>query len=1372
MARLRRRLLIAGLAVLVALMALAAIAVRLGPMTPAGRALIENGWNGLKVGRVGYLRIQGLGGDPWGRFTLGRLTIADRRGVWLEVREARVRWDPLDLLARRAHVSMLTAERVTVFRRPLLGAPETPNPLPVSIQIDALSTQVELTPAAALRRGVYDLRGGVRFERSGPARVDVTAASVLHAGDFLEVHFDLTRAKAFKLQARGSEAKGGALAGALGLPADQPFDLAANVDGSVEAGRFSVLTRVGGATPVAAAGAWNGEGGWAEGRVQVSASSLLSGYQKMIGPQLHARISGRRAPDGLYDLTLAAESANLTLAARGQADLGQMRTGPHGVAVDLHVADLAPIMPAPRMGPGEFKGGLGGDQSHWVLSGAASIERLGDPQFSVAKLAGPVRLESTGQEVSIRASVTGEGGAGRSLTAALLGARPRASTQVTLLADRRVLIRTLTLDGAGLRVAAAGNIGLLGALSFKGDATVTNMAAAHAGAHGAVKVAWTASQASSGRPWSFTFDARGQTFGAGLGEVDRLLGATPRIRAQGDFQDGVVKIAAATVDGAAGSLSTAGLIGPAGALRLKLDWRAQGPFVIGPLEIAGAAKGTGAVTGDLASPKADLLADFSAIDAPYLPLRDAHVVLSFQGGPQGSAGHLAISAVSQYGPARGAAGFRFAAGGLDLTGLDVNAGGVTALGALSLRANAPSSADLTLAVGPGAILTQGTATGRVKIVQGSGAARAILGIKASDAVLRGSGVAVHILTLTADGPLSRLPYQAKAEGAASGGPWRIAGSGLLGESAGVLNIDFTGAGRVGRADLKTLEPVEFHAGPHGRSARARLSLGAGRADIDVSESGGAMNVKANLADVSLALLNEDYIGRIDANVALAGHGPGLTGQLQARISGAGGRDLRGAAPISGLIDANLGAASMTITASVTDGKGMKAHGEVTLPTEASASPFRIAINRKRPLHGRFDIDGELRPLWDLTYGGETSLGGRLIAAGTIQGTLADPQAVGTASLDDGRFQDATTGLKLQNVSLRAALSGAAIDISAFTGGDGGKGSVNGSGRIDLTREGASSFKLNLNGFRLIDNDLGQATASGQVRVNRDAAGKVQLSGRLEIDRAVMAPNPPTPSGVVPMDVVEVNRPYTADEHAGVVAKPQAPVGLDVGLKAPGGVFIKGRGINLELSLEAHVGGNTDAPILTGTARVARGDYNFAGKRFQIGDRGVIYLGSTPQTIRLDLTATRDDPSLTAVIRIQGTAAKPIITLSSTPTLPQDEVLSQLLFGASQSQLSPIEAAQLASALAGLAGTGGLDVIGGLRNFAHLDRLAFGSSATTGTTVSGGKYIRDNVYLELTGGGREGSAAQVEWRVKKHLSLLARMTSQSDSQLSVRWRKDY
>jgi translocation and assembly module TamB len=268
-------------------------------------------------------------------------------------------------------------------------------------------------------------------------------------------------------------------------------------------------------------------------------------------------------------------------------------------------------------------------------------------------------------------------------------------------------------------------------------------------------------------------------------------------------------------------------------------------------------------------------------------------------------------------------------------------------------------------------------------------------------------------------------------------------------------------------------------------------------------------------------------------------------------------------------------------------------------------------------------------------------------------------------------------------------------------------------------------------------------------------------------------------------VVEIHRQPGAGGGQLRAESGRAPaVALDVALKAPRGVFLKGRGLNLELSLDAQVTGSTAAPDLSGEARVVRGDYDFAGKRFSFDNRSAVYLSTDPDRIRLDLTASRDDPSLTAVIRIEGTASKPRITLTSTPVLPSDEVLAQVLFGASASQLSPLDAATLASAATSLAGGAGFDITGNLRSFAHLDRLAFGGD-TPGAIISGGKYVTNNVYIEIAG-GPNGPAGYLEWRVKKDLSVVSRFggtpapaasgspatATGSDSQIEVRWRKDY
>lgn len=800
------------------------------------------------------------------------------------------------------------------------------------------------------------------------------------------------------------------------------------------------------------------------------------------------------------------------------------------------------------------------------------------------------------------------------------------------------------------------------------------------------------------------------------------------------------------------------------------------------MEIAGEAKGSGAVTGTITAPRADLIADIAQVDLPRLPLQRAHIVLSFARGPAGTDGTVAVTADSEHGPARARTDFRFAEGGLDLSGLDADAGGVKATGSLALRRGRPSTANLILAVGPGALLTSGQISGTAVLSDAGADGRATLNLTAQDAVVRGAaGLRFGRGTITADGPLSRLPVAVDLRGAYGTNRWRFKGDGVYagGEKASGLALD--GEGRFGSADFKTLETARLGFGAGQRFADLKLEIEGGRADISLKTDGDQADIDADLTNVSLGALNEDLAGTVDGKIALQGRGARLTGSLDASLKGARARGAGKAVSVDGRVRAVLNDQSLQIDAVATNAGGLRSEASVTLPVVASASPLRLAIANREPMSGRFAANGEIKPLWDLLVGGERSLSGVVDMNGTIAGSLGDPRLTGHAELHDGAFEDGVVGLKLQDMSVVANLADNAIDVSSFaaTDGRGGRvsggtrGRLSGGGRISLLRNGVSSFRVTLQDFQLISNDAMTAVASGDATLSRAADGKVQVSGALTIDRATIAADPPTPSGVVPMEVIERNKPGATEGDVMPETRRGLVVALDVTLKAARGIFIEGRGLDAEMSLDARVTGTTARPVLDGVARMVRGEYDFAGKRFEFDLRSAVYLAASPDRIRLDLTATREDTSLTAVIRVRGTASRPEITLTSTPVLPQDEVLSRVLFGTSAAQLSPLEAAQLASAIAALAGGGGFDVIGNLKNFTGLDRLVFaGGGAGTEMTVAGGKYLTDDVYLEIIGGGREGPAAQVEWRVRRNLSIISKLAGEGNSKLSVRWRKDY
>jgi len=222
--------------------------------------------------------------------------------------------------------------------------------------------------------------------------------------------------------------------------------------------------------------------------------------------------------------------------------------------------------------------------------------------------------------------------------------------------------------------------------------------------------------------------------------------------------------------------------------------------------------------------------------------------------------------------------------------------------------------------------------------------------------------------------------------------------------------------------------------------------------------------------------------------------------------------------------------------------------------------------------------------------------------------------------------------------------------------------------------------------------------------------------------------------------------------------------------------VTGLGINSRWTTSLQIGGEADAPRFTGRAGLVQGNYDFAGRIFRL-DRGTIrFRGESPTDPLLDIHAQADVQGLSATVNVGGTGLKPEITFASTPPMPQDELLSRILFGTSITNLSAPEALQLASAVAALqSGSGSLDPINALRKAIGLDRLRIvPADVTTGqkTAIGAGKYITRRLFVEVITDGQGYSATQVEYQMTRWLSLLSTVSTIGRSSASVRVSKDY
>jgi translocation and assembly module TamB len=164
---------------------------------------------------------------------------------------------------------------------------------------------------------------------------------------------------------------------------------------------------------------------------------------------------------------------------------------------------------------------------------------------------------------------------------------------------------------------------------------------------------------------------------------------------------------------------------------------------------------------------------------------------------------------------------------------------------------------------------------------------------------------------------------------------------------------------------------------------------------------------------------------------------------------------------------------------------------------------------------------------------------------------------------------------------------------------------------------------------------------------------------------------------------------------------------------------------------------------------------------------------------LDFTATNDTGKATsATLKITGYADAPVLTLSSVPEMPQDQILSQLLFGTSNiSSLSPLQLASIGSALVTLGGVGGggggFNPINTVQKKLGLDRLSIGSagggsgtggsqqgtgSEPSATTIEAGRYVSSRVYVGAKESTEGTTQAEVQVDLTRRLKLQATLAT--------------
>ncbi|PST17237.1 translocation/assembly module TamB [Mesorhizobium plurifarium] len=584
---------------------------------------------------------------------------------------------------------------------------------------------------------------------------------------------------------------------------------------------------------------------------------------------------------------------------------------------------------------------------------------------------------------------------------------------------------------------------------------------------------------------------------------------------------------------------------------------------------------------------------------------------------------------------------------------------------------------------------------------------------------------------TVDGRYDGSPLSAKGDMVASGGRTEVR---LASFAAAPKRIPL----RLARPTVVAID--------NGTVLLDALTIEASKGTITVAGSAGpTLDISARLNALPAALINTfaptlgaegTIAGTVDVNGTAAA--PVVVYDL--RWSDASVAAARGA-----------GVSSLEIAA-----KGRFADNRVTVDATVSGPgdlSFRgggnVELGGNMPISMKFAGDVPFALLANIMAEQGFTLTGSAKVDLSLSGSAKAPQIAGTVSTAGARLVDVRRNLALNDLTANVALDGRQATISRLSANLASGGSIEASGTVGIVPGSGfpADLRIRLNNATYVDGTLFTANLAGDLTLNGPLVSTPVLGGRLTIRRAAITIPEKLPASLSEIDIKHRNAPprvrqMTRDLRRDTSAGAEAggAIAFDLAVSSPGQFFVRGRGIDAELGGDLTVRGTAVQPIVSGGFDMRRGRLEILGKRLTFTEGHIGFGGDLIPT--LDLDATSSAGSTTITVNVAGPANNPTVTFSSSPALPQDEILAQLIFNRSLNNLSAFQIAQLASAVGQLAGGGSTSLLDGLRNKLGVDDLDITTDESGGAQVRAGKYLNDRTYLELQQGSDSASSKAI------------------------------
>ena len=1284
--------------------------------------------------------IDGMSGSLLSDFTIDRLVLSGQDGDWLIAEDLQIEWSPSALLRKTLSVETLEAGRIELLSRPVLEASEESGGSPVErFRFRGIDfPDVMLAEPVLGRAMTASLAGSVMH---GPDGGEADLRAQTDQGDRLETDLEWSPLLVLSGTADVTGPSEGLLATLLRLDPGQSV----SADISTEDSQTTVLASIDEQPFLDAVVERSQSTARLTGRIQPARLSWLDSVTPILGGWTEFETLLPLDQDSPAQISI--DSPKLQLSASGRRDDGRVLFDQLSLTAENPLQGIGPealdINQIALSGSAEWA-------EDYRFTGTVEARGLTYNANSVDRLSGPLSMVFSGRTLRFEADLDGRATQG---TMAIANGAAVAATGEYDLDQRRLTLSQTSVNLPGLRATGSGQVGFNSAtpdLRFEGRYDL-NTARFRDGP--SARLQGRADLRSVNGRQQMSLSGQATQFGNVPTSLNPVLGDQINYTAQLRFLEGQVVLP--SYEARNDKLTVAGQGSwSEGRLSTNLNYK------LSDYEYASVSDSDVSGTATLEGPPSDLTVETNfgaeSVQIGDTQLDEVNGTLTGTYGEGRLSGVATLSGDSDQGRLEAQSNVSWFDGSWSLDELQGQLGEFRTDGSVSGSGNDLSAlrADLTVS-GTTDLVPAETVDARILLADRR------IDIDATLEGLAASILSETTLRIQATGPRDAIVYTVAAEGQAT-----------------INDIDrpFTAAARGQAALLDTSLSVttDFE------SALTDLTLsGAAQIDrrdgiwsgsMDGESLGGTLSAELTFDVNQLAV---SRVARLLARPVTEGtiSADGQFSLIDNRVSGQAVllmEDLRSpvsdSPPISVQSELSIQDEQLRATLQAVDG-GLKGTALLSGPIETSGLfPF-ITYPLQAPLQGQADLRGEIGPLVEIFLPPQTDFAGRIDTDVAFTVPYERDSLQGRITLFRGVFEQGDIGLNLRDIVIEAQLSGDTISVPTFSARDGGDGRLSGSGEMRLN-DASAGVDLRAEKLQVISRREGQAEMSGNLSLTRTSE-LLRLSGDLEVtDADINIARLPEP-GLPTLDVNFGDR----DDEEETANLASTLTELDITIRSNGRINLTGRGLDAALNLDARVVGAIDNPEFTGEMSIERGRFDFLGKRFEFRDSSIILRDEIMQSV-LALEAVRTTPDLTAVARVQGTFERPEIELTSEPTLPEDEVLSRILFGRSPTQLTALETARLAAALAQLSGGSGFDLFGSLENAIGLDSLDIGQNDLGQTQLTTGKYLSDDVYLEVRTAAEGTPSVAVEWQVRDNIAVEAETVPNESQRLSIQWQKDF